>query len=138
MSPPFLCHLLGVVCPAAYETYQWLDLTSNGFWAENRLSPVVGLLPLACGQMKYMRKTVVYCWRDYKTEIAKELNITTGLYKTWDYRRNWIWYVNRMPHNRLPRIIKSYTPKEKVPGETTEETSGCVRMEQVKSGPTPW
>jgi hypothetical protein len=42
-----------------------------------------------------------------------------------------------MPHNRLPRIIKSYTPKQKEPRETTEETFGYVRMEQVKSGPTP-
>jgi len=42
-----------------------------------------------------------------------------------------------MPHNRLPRIIKSYAPKQKEPGETTDETFGCVRMEWVKSGPTP-
>jgi hypothetical protein len=27
-----------------------------------------------------------------------------------DYKRNWI-RVNRMPCNRLPRLIKSYTPK---------------------------
>jgi len=42
-----------------------------------------------------------------------------------------------MPHNRLHRIIKSYTPEQKEPGETTEETFGCVKMEQVKSGPSP-
>jgi hypothetical protein len=40
--------------------------------------------------MKYMRKTAGYHWRDYKTETAKELNIAPGLYKIWDYRRNWI------------------------------------------------
>jgi hypothetical protein len=37
-----------------------------------------------------MIKTAGYCWRDYKTETAKELNIMTGLYKMWDCRRNWI------------------------------------------------
>jgi hypothetical protein len=40
--------------------------------------------------MKYMRKTAGCYWRDYKTEIARELNITAGLYKIQNYRRNWM------------------------------------------------
>jgi len=33
-----------------------------------------------------------------------------------------------MPHNRLPRMIqKLQTRRQKEPGETTEETSRCVR-----------
>jgi len=38
--------------------------------------------------MKNMRETDEYRLRDYKTGIAKELNITPGLDKMWDYRRN--------------------------------------------------
>jgi hypothetical protein len=58
--------------------------------------------------------------------------------KIWDYRINWIWHVNRMPCNRLPRMINSCAPKEKEPGKTTEETFGCVRMNRSTIGPTAW
>jgi hypothetical protein len=65
--------------------------------------------------MKYMRKAG-YIWTDYKTnaQIAKELKITQILDKLLEYKRNWIQHVNRMPRNRLPRVMKwfNYT-KEK-------------------------
>jgi hypothetical protein len=59
-----------------------------------------------------MRRTVGYTWTDHKTnkEIAKELNITPVLGKIQDYKRNWIQHVNRMPRNRLPTLIRNYTP----------------------------
>jgi hypothetical protein len=62
--------------------------------------------------MKYMRRTAGYTWTDYKTntQIAKELKITLILDKLLEYKRNWIQHVNRMPHNRLPRVMKHYTP----------------------------
>jgi hypothetical protein len=67
-----------------------------------------------------MRRTAGYTWTDHKTntEFAKELNITTVLDKIQDYKRNWIQHVNRMPHNRLPRIMTNYTPKSE---ETRED-----------------
>jgi hypothetical protein len=40
------------------------------------------------------------------TEIAKELNIHPVLDKVQDYKRKWIQNVNRIPRNRLPRLIK--------------------------------
>jgi len=45
-----------------------------------------------------------------------------------------------MPRNKLPRIIKYSTPKErkKEPGKAGEENSSCVRMEWVNNSPTPW
>jgi hypothetical protein len=68
--------------------------------------------------------------------IAKELNITPVLDKIQDYKRNLIQHVNRMPHNRLLRLIKNYTPKRnKEPRKTIEETYGCVRLEQVNKRP---
>jgi hypothetical protein len=68
---------------------------------------------ITAAEMKYLRRTARYTWTDHKTstEIAKELNITPVLDKIQEYKRNWIHHVNRMPHNRLPRILKNYTPK---------------------------
>jgi hypothetical protein len=59
-----------------------------------------------------MRKTAGYIWRDCKTntEITKELNITAVLDKIQKYRRNCLKHINRMPHNRLQRILKYYRP----------------------------
>jgi len=60
--------------------------------------------------MKNMRKPAGYKWTDYKTNIetAKILNVSPIL-DIWNYRRNLIRHVNRMPRNRLPRIIKKTT-----------------------------
>jgi hypothetical protein len=62
--------------------------------------------------MKYTRRTARYTWADYKTntQIAKELKITQILDKLLEYKRNWIHHVNRMPRNKLPRIMKHYSP----------------------------
>jgi len=62
--------------------------------------------------MKYMRRTAVYIWKDHKTntQITKELKITPILDKLLEYKRNWIQHVNRMPHNRLPRVMKHHSP----------------------------
>jgi len=61
--------------------------------------------------MKYMKRTARYIRTDYKTNtrIAKELKITPLLEKLLEYKRNWIQHVNRMPRNRLPRVMKHYS-----------------------------
>ena len=67
---------------------------------------------IIAAEMKYMRRTAGYTWTDYKTNlhIAKELVITPVLDKLLEYKRNWIQHVNRMPRDRLPRIMKHYSP----------------------------
>jgi hypothetical protein len=62
--------------------------------------------------MKYMRRTVGYTCTDHKTntQIAKELKITPILDKLLEYKRKWIQHVNSMPRNRLPRVMKHYSP----------------------------
>ena len=59
-----------------------------------------------------MRRIEGYTWTDYKTnaQITKELKITQILNKLLEYKRNWIQLVNRMPRNRLPRVMKHYSP----------------------------
>ena len=58
-----------------------------------------------------MRITAGYTWTDYKTntQITKELKITPIPDKLLEYKRNWIQHVNRMPRNRLARVMKQYS-----------------------------
>jgi len=67
---------------------------------------------ITAAEMKYVRRTAGYIWTDYKTnaQIAKELKATPILDKLLEYKRSWIQHVNRMPRNRLPRVIKYYSP----------------------------
>jgi hypothetical protein len=67
---------------------------------------------ITAAEMKYMRRTAGYARTDYKTntQIAKELKITPDLDKLLEYKRNWIQHVNRMPLNKLPRVMKHYSP----------------------------
>jgi hypothetical protein len=62
--------------------------------------------------MKYIRRTAGYTCTDYKpnTQIGKELKMTPFLDKLLDYKRKCVKHVNRMPRNRLPRIMKRYSP----------------------------
>jgi len=70
---------------------------------------------ITAAEIEYMRITAGYTWTDYKTnaQIAKELKITPILDKLLGYKRNWIQHVNRMPRNRLPRVMKHYCPTGK-------------------------
>ena len=67
---------------------------------------------ITAAEMKYMRRTAGYTWTDYKTNTqnTKELKITPILDKLLEYKRNWVQHVNRMPRNRLPRVMKHYSP----------------------------
>jgi hypothetical protein len=71
-------------------------------------------MPVAA-EMKYMRITAGYNWADYKTnvQIVKELKIIPVFDKLLEYKRNWIQHVNRMPRNRLPRVMKHYSPPDR-------------------------
>jgi len=63
---------------------------------------------ITAAEMKYMRTAAGCIWTDYitNTQIAEELKTTTILDKLLEYKRNWIQHVNRMPRNRLPRVMK--------------------------------
>jgi hypothetical protein len=57
-------------------------------------------------------RTAGYIWTDYKTntQITKELKIAPTLDKLLEYKRNWIQHVNRIPRNKLARVMKHYSP----------------------------
>jgi hypothetical protein len=86
-----------------------------------------------------MRRTAGYIWTDYKTntQIAKELKVTPILDKLLECKRNWIQHVNRMPRNRLPRVMKHYCPtgRRNDGRQTFEEASANVRPERVNKWP---
>jgi len=67
---------------------------------------------ITAAEMKYRRITAGYTWTDYKrnAQIAKEFKKKPILDKLLEYRRSWIQYVNRMPRNRLPRVMKYCCP----------------------------
>jgi len=62
-----------------------------------------------------MRRTAGYTWTDYKTnvQIVKSLKITPILDKLLEYKRRLIQHVNRMPRNRLARVMKHCSPTGK-------------------------
>jgi hypothetical protein len=70
---------------------------------------------ITAAEMKYMRRRAEYIWTDYKTnaQIAKELKITPILDKLLEHKRNWLQHVNRMPRNRLPRVMKRYSSADR-------------------------
>jgi hypothetical protein len=67
---------------------------------------------ITAAEMKYMRRTAGYTLDRLQNKYTncKGLKVTPILDKLLDYKRNWIQHVNRMPHNRLPRIMKHYFP----------------------------
>jgi hypothetical protein len=70
-----------------------------------------GARRITAAEIKYMR-TAGYTPTGNKTntQIAKELKITPILDKLLEYKRNWIQHVNRMPRNRLRKVMKRYSP----------------------------
>jgi len=92
---------------------------------------------ITAAEMKYLRRTAGYTRTDYKTneQIAKELKITPILDKLLQYKRSWIKYVNRMSRNRLPRVMKYYSPLGRRNHDIFEETSGYVRPERGNKWP---
>jgi len=67
---------------------------------------------ITAAEIKYMRKSAGYTRTDYKrnTQISKELKITPIFDKILEYTRNWVQRVNRISRNRLPRVMKHYSP----------------------------
>jgi hypothetical protein len=94
------------------KLYSTLSRPTLLYGSENWTIEAKDATRITAGEMKCMRITAGYTWT-YKTntEIAEELNITPVLDKIQDYKRNWTEHVNRMPRNRLLRLIKA-TPQK--------------------------
>jgi len=85
-------------------------------------------------------ETFIHTWTDYKTnaQIAKELKKTPILDKLLEYKRSWIQHVNRMPRNRLPIVMKYYSPTgRRNHGRTLKRLLDMRDQNESTSGPTP-
>jgi hypothetical protein len=89
------------------KLYNTLPLPALLYGSENWTIKTRDARRITEAEMKYMR-TAGHTSTDRKTntETAKKLNLTQVLDKIQDYKRNLI-HVNRMSHNRLPRIIRN-------------------------------
>jgi hypothetical protein len=95
---------------------------------------------ITAAQMKYMKRTAGCTRTDYKTstQTAKQLKITSVLDKLLQNKRNWIQHVNRMPSNRLPRVMKHYSPTgRRKRGRTLKKLLDTWDQNGSTSGPTP-
>jgi hypothetical protein len=95
---------------------------------------------ITAAEVKYMIRRAGYTWTDYKTnaQIAKELKITPVLDKLLEYKRNWIKHVNGMPRNRLPRVMKHYSPTgRRNHGRSLKRHLDTGDRNMSTSGPTP-
>ena len=78
---------------------------------------------------------------DYKTntQITNKLKITPIVDKLLEYKRNWIKHVNRMSRNRLPRVMKQYSPTgRRNLGRPLKRLLDTWDQNGSTSGPTPW
>jgi len=55
------------------------------------------------------------------------------------YKRSWIQHVNRMPRNRLPKVMKHYSPTgRRNHGRPLKRLLDTWDWNGPTSGPTPW
>jgi hypothetical protein len=67
----------------------------------------------ATAEMRFMRDTAKYTWRDHRTndEILYELKVTSILDNITSYKSEWIQHVNRIPRSRLPNLLTKFAPR---------------------------
>ena len=100
------------VCVSRIKLYNTLALPLLLYGSETWTIKAREARKITAAEMKCMRRTAGYTRTDYKTntQIAKELKVTPILDKLLEYKRNCVRNVNRMPRNRLPRVMKHYSP----------------------------
>ena len=177
-----------MICPASFrETCQWLKFPLNGLRAQSRVSPEVGLLPLASGPaclgmafppflVKQLHRCdsvvissfvrTVYTTRRWgwllgrigssdeihgknsrihldklqnKCTNCKVVKNNNSFGQLLEYKRSWIQRVNRMPGNKLPRVMKHYSPTgRRNHGRPLKRLLDTWDRNGSTNGPTPW
>ena len=91
---------------------------------------------------KYMSRTAGYTWdrlQNKRTNCKGVKNNTGFLEKLLEYKRSWIQHVNRMPRNRLPRVMKHYCPTgRRNHGRCLKRLLDTWDRNGSTSGPTAW
>jgi hypothetical protein len=123
------------------KLYNTLALPTLLYGSENWTIKARDATRMTAAEMKYM-STVRYTWSDHRINtVCKGIKYNpifgqnTGL----QYKMDILQHINRMPRNRLRRLIKKLQPKrQKEPRKTTKEISGpkntkCTFTDCVKA-----
>ena len=138
------------MCPTAILTFSWYTLFSQTRkWRPSHsgitVSPGMEEMPSLNKPVQRLKvATLPLPWaRNPFREIlttgnSRGMKLEPVLNKLLEYMRNWIQHVNRMPRDRLSRLMKHYYPNwQKESWQTSEETSRYVRPERVNMWPNP-
>ena len=95
-NPSHTSYRLEKICPASFhETCHWLKFPLNGLWAQSRVSPVVGLLPLASGPACFGMAFPPFLVKQlYRCDSVISSFVRTG-YTT----RRWGWVLGRISYS---------------------------------------
>ena len=78
-------------------------------------------------------------WLQNKCTNCKGIKNNTNFGKLLEYKRNWVQHVNRMPRNRLPMVMKRYSPTgRRNHGRPFKRLLDTWDRNGSTSGPTPW
>ena len=110
------------------------NLRSSGYLA------MLFQINIKTAEIKYMGRTSGYIRTDCnKYTNCRGIKNNTNLDKLLEYKRNWIQHVNRMPRNRLPRVVKHYSPTgRRNHGTPLKRLLDTWDRNESTSGPTPW
>ena len=95
---------------------------------------------ITAAEVKYMRRTAGYTGQITKQihKLQRNKKITPVLDKLLEYKRNWV-HVNRMHRNRLPRVMKHYSPTDRRNhGRPLKRFLDTWDRNESTSGPTSW
>jgi hypothetical protein len=99
---------------ARIKLYNTLTLPTLLYGSENWTIKPRDATRITAAEMNFMKVTEIHTLIYHKTnaEIAKELHLTPVLVTIQDNEKKWVQHINRMPRNRLPRLIKVVHPNK--------------------------
>ena len=129
------------VCASFRETCQLLKFPLNGLRAQSRVSPVVGLLPLASGP--------ACLGMAFPPFLVKQLypcdSVISSFVRTGYTTRRWGWLVGRIGysithhHPLYPRVMKYCSPTgRRNHGRPLKRLLDTWDRNESTSGRTPW
>ena len=138
------------MCPASFrETFQWLKFPLNGWQAQCRISPVVWLLTLASGPACLGMAFPPFLVKQlYRCDSVISSFVRTGYTTRWGWllgrigcsiTHHYPLYPYRIPRNRLPRVMKYYSPTgRRNHGGPLKRLLDTRDRNESTSSPTPW
>ena len=96
---------------------------------------------ITAAEMKHMRRRAGYNLDRLQNKCTncKGVQNATSFGQLLEYNRRWIQHANRMPRNRLPRVMKHYSPTgRRNHGRPLNRLLDTWDRNGSTSDPTPW